>query len=1069
MYAEQSVPKEYLISGANGLSLGNTNLIGENVKITESLCNNEQLTFGSCETSKINFAFVNNGIASLIGKRITVTQRLNNENKVVNIGVYDVTEDKLSADRKSRNITAVDAMYSILNANVFEWYNGLNFPLTVKAMRDSFMSYLGITQENVTLINDSFTVFKTIYDEQLSGATVIKAICEINGVFGHITRDNQFRYVSLPSSNTGEEYTNFGRDKYFSVDYATYTANNSGIGRLIIREEQNDVGVTVGTGSYDNAYVVQGNFLCFGHSIAELQTMGTNLYNKIKNIKYVPINSAVVRGNPCLEVGDYVTFTDGTNTVNTYILQRTLQGITALKDTFNAKGVENYKDGVNSLNSRIEQLRGRSAKIKADIDGLSAIVSEIDENYATTTQLQITSDSLMAQIDQLQSEIDGSVYIYYTDTTPTLLNYPAWDFTYNIPCNDTVKLSNTLKFLYTDEYYRRNLRTLVYDEVAEKSYRFLYQNNVYGWVEVEEGDIGALIQRVTRLEMSLDGIATEVSTIQTTFATKEELSSSITQTAEEITSAVSATYQTIESATESQAGLQGQIDTNTGEINGIKRDYATTASMNSAISQSASNITSSVSANYVTKTSASSTYETKANAKTTKDSLQGQITTVDGKVDTIKSDYITTSKLNSAISQSATDITSTVSATYETKADADTTESNLQGQINTANTNISNIKKNYATTTAMNSAISQSASGIEASVSATYETKTASNTKYNNVTGELALKVAKTDNDQVVSMINASADVISLKGNRFEVESDNFKLSKGGNVSATGTFKSVTGSDGDYFELYKNGIVGMIGSEEVVAIARSVIASAGTQGAWYRGKDYHWFSLGGTNAGKLIVYPDYVYVPTKLVSNGSISGTDASFNNVSTYGLNVQNSGTPAVISSQARFLGWTDIETFLRFGVSNDNNKVWVSGGNGGLWIGNSDHTNSLNITGNLFVYGTKNRVVDTENYGKRAMNAYETAYAQFGDNGSGTCDENGLCEIEFEPIFAETIDLSKPYQVFLTQTSEKFTKWVEKREDRFIVHGEPGATFDYMIVARQKGYADIRLESVDIPTIND
>lgn len=175
------------------------------------------------------------------------------------------------------------------------------------------------------------------------------------------------------------------------------------------------------------------------------------------------------------------------------------------------------------------------------------------------------------------------------------------------------------------------------------------------------------------------------------------------------------------------------------------------------------------------------------------------------------------------------------------------------------------------------------------------------------------------------------------------------------------------------------------------------------------------------------------------------------------------------MISSQARFLGWTDIETFLRFGVSNDNNKVWVSGGNGGLWIGNSDHTNSLNITGNLFVYGTKNRVVDTENYGKRAMNAYETAYAQFGDNGSGTCDENGLCEIEFEPIFAETIDLSKPYQVFLTQTSEKFTKWVEKREDRFIVHGEPGATFDYMIVARQKGYADIRLESVDIPTIND
>lgn len=50
------------------------------------------------------------------------------------------------------------------------------------------------------------------------------------------------------------------------------------------------------------------------------------------------------------------------------------------------------------------------------------------------------------------------------------------------------------------------------------------------------------------------------------------------------------------------------------------------------------------------------------------------------------------------------------------------------------------------------------------------------------VEGKLQLKLDKNDNDQVVSMLNASADEINLSGNRLVVEADNFSLDKNGNL-----------------------------------------------------------------------------------------------------------------------------------------------------------------------------------------------------------------------------------------------------------------------------------------------
>ena len=120
-----------------------------------------------------------------------------------------------------------------------------------------------------------------------------------------------------------------------------------------------------------------------------------------------------------------------------------------------------------------------------------------------------------------------------------------------------------------------------------------------------------------------------------------------------------------------------------------------------------------------------------------------------------------------------------------------------------------------------------------------------------------------------------------------------------------------------------------------------------------------------------------------------------------------------------------------------------------------------SLYVYGNFGVGGTKNRIVATKNYGQVALNAMETAEPYFTDIGSAKVSESGEVTIFFDPVFWETIEADCDYQVFITRTSKNETTWVEKQSGFFIVYGEAGATFDWMLCCKQKNYSTMRMES--------
>lgn len=435
-FNNDSIDKQLTLTFSGGDVLTNTNLEQESFELTESICTDNQLEFGSCEASMLRFT-VWGIFTSHVGQTVTVTMTLDGDTAhPFTIGTYKVVQDTATADRTKRTMTCYDALYEVLNADVATWYNTLypntSTTKTVKQIRDSFFSHFGIAQESVTLINDSVSVGKTISPTVLSGKDVIKSICQLNGVFGHITRDNKFRYVSLQEIVEGKLYPEdtlypadnlypkddsgvypIGEDgNYISVDYQDYVTEK--IDKVVIRQQSNDIGAIVGSGT--NAYIVEGNFLVYGKNATALTSIGTALLNKIKDIWYRPCE-VEVRGNLCFEVGDGIKVVSKYDAVCSIILQRIFRGIQAPRDTFIAEGLEKRNDQVNSVNSELIQLAGKTAVIQKNVDEVSATLTEqLDDSvvgsYAYQTAQEIGLKVSQSDIvDDLNDAMSSSITI----------------------------------------------------------------------------------------------------------------------------------------------------------------------------------------------------------------------------------------------------------------------------------------------------------------------------------------------------------------------------------------------------------------------------------------------------------------------------------------------------------------------------------------------------------------------------------------------------------------------------------------------------------------------------------
>lgn len=434
-YWDSATDKQMVISvvGTNQ-KIDNSMLEIGTFSLEESLCSESELKFGACEANCVKFT-ARNTAGNIIGKTISIEETIDGDSEnPMPYGVFKVASDVPTADRTKRQITAYDAMYDIINADVKSWYAGLSFPMTLKQFRDSFFTHLGITQVETSLVNDSMTVNKTIVATQtddssavteesaISGKTVVTAICEINGCFGNINRNGKFEYVFLkaitsalypaedlfPSDNLfpSDANTESMTGHYITFDYEDF--QSKAITQLEIKTSEDNAGAIVGTAG--NNYSITGNFLVSDKTGAELEQIANNLLPIMKQAEYIPIKSCTCVGNPCLTLGEPIRFNTTREIVETYLLQRTLTGVQSKRDSISAQGTQTHSAKVNSIRDTIESVERRTGKLERNADHLQSTYEDLEEQ--TNTKFEQTAKSIVAEVNRAQKaegQLDASL------------------------------------------------------------------------------------------------------------------------------------------------------------------------------------------------------------------------------------------------------------------------------------------------------------------------------------------------------------------------------------------------------------------------------------------------------------------------------------------------------------------------------------------------------------------------------------------------------------------------------------------------------------------------------------
>lgn len=259
--------------------------------------------------------------------------------------------------------------------------------------------------------------------------------------------------------------------------------------------------------------------------------------------------------------------------------------------------------------------------------------------------------------------------------------------------------------------------------------------------------------------------------------------------------------------------------------------------------------------------------------------------------------------------------------------------------------------------------------------------------------------------------VSIRSGLITFSSNTLEVESDHFNLDRNGTVSASGVFRSDNGNTGS-------------GRNEAVLSSGSLVLTRTVSD--------------GTERDAAEIFSE---------------GSNASHGSLYLYGTNASNNGQSKQCALNTGFSGGN-----LALNAADGTNMILLAGSQSGyaMFAGQVDVKESLGVAHGIScqsidVWGGKSRVVPTS-FGNVRMSAFETPTPAFADFGSGVCDETGQCCLVPDPRFSETLSAAAALYWLVTAASPG-SFWVEKQGQNALVHGQPGAAFDWMCYGVQKG----------------
>lgn len=425
LYIEDGTPIELEVRFKDNAfpTIKGLDVLSEQMTLHESICEEEQLKFGGCNASSFELTVfnLNSGIKGYEIEPVLITKKTE-----IPLGVFYVETIEKYAGKDYKKLTAYDKM-RYFDVDVKDWYDSLTFPISVKNFRDSLCNYVGVEQNEVTLIADNIMLTKELDSSNgINGLSLMKQICEISGVFGRMDRCGKFDYLSLessmllpaddlfpandlyPSAGSGDSENSFNISTSLMYEHPLvedfFTSNIDGV--IIVDSE----GAQVLTEYNQNPYYVQDNFVIIGQTHETITALANALLSKISSISYRPINSSKIKGQPYVECGDFISGEVNGYGFEAYVFQRDLTGIKALRDAYICKGKEMLENDMNGVTAQLQRLNKTTERVKTSVQvtekGLESEVKRAtDAESELSTRIEQTEQQIVLRVNSATDKI----------------------------------------------------------------------------------------------------------------------------------------------------------------------------------------------------------------------------------------------------------------------------------------------------------------------------------------------------------------------------------------------------------------------------------------------------------------------------------------------------------------------------------------------------------------------------------------------------------------------------------------------------------------------------------------
>lgn len=337
------------------------------------------------------------------------------------------------------NITRVYATDYLVKLNK-EFIDGNDYssPISLLTYTTSVLAYCGLTLENSTFFNDTFSIESKPFEDYTSAKEIIERVAELALCFVMINKDNntvEFRpafafnddlmthddltaytHAELSAfthaqiaSGLQDNVASLNKDQYWNLKFNDHNFGTNGINTLVLglsqvegenNTEENSTNVAI-----DGAIEVRILDNPFINTEAKRISVLTNMFNEIDTFKYQPF-VAEYRGFPYIEIGDLLVITKMDNSeVAVPVHEVSLRYDGGLKGSLKAKSLNKVITSNKYISKTKQKLRNAEIKVDKVAGEITLISSEVSDLQSNYSALTISVDEINSTVAQQQNDI----------------------------------------------------------------------------------------------------------------------------------------------------------------------------------------------------------------------------------------------------------------------------------------------------------------------------------------------------------------------------------------------------------------------------------------------------------------------------------------------------------------------------------------------------------------------------------------------------------------------------------------------------------------------------------------